>query len=68
MTEKEQLEYPQLISVREASRLLHVSTFTIRKLIAERKIQIVSLGPRLTRIKVETLNELVRNAEEAQRR
>ena len=50
---------PQLVSVRQAAKMLRVSTFSLRKMIVDGKIQAISLGPRLTRIDLQSLLQFV---------
>jgi excisionase family DNA binding protein len=52
---------PKVVSVPEAAKLLGLSRSTVWRYIEEKRIETIHLGPRSTRIRMETINRLVKD-------
>jgi len=56
-----QFSEAQVVSVPDAAKLLGLSRSTLWKYIQEKRVKTVRLGPRITRIRMETINQVVRD-------
>lgn len=52
---------PKVVSVPAAAKLLGLSRSTVWRYIQEKRIETIRLGPRSTRIRMETINRLVKH-------
>src|SRR5438132_5471368 len=52
---------PKVVSVPDAAKLLGLGRSTVWQYIKEKRIEIIHLGPRNTRIRMETIDRIVRD-------
>ncbi len=52
---------PKVVSVQDAAKFLGLGRSTICQYIQQKRIDVIRLGPRTTRIRMETINRIVRD-------
>jgi excisionase family DNA binding protein len=52
---------PKVVRVQDAARLLGLGRSTVWRYIQEKRIEVIHIGPRATRIRMDTINRLVRD-------